>query len=174
MYYTITTKDFAKQSVNCELIAVQDDLIYLQSEDKLAAPFASLLTLPTQMDADWQKRLSGVRASKEEAINEAYEALISEGVEYEGARYACGTATQQALVFASLFGGAVKASDGTAQTLSKSQITALGKQIAARIAALDARKAELLAALNALTRMSAISAFEVDFSAIDSEGGAEA
>lgn len=174
MYYTITTKDFAKQSVNCELIAVQDDVIYLQSEDKLGAPFASLLTLPTQMDADWQKRLQGVRESKAEAIEKAYEALISEGVEYEGARYACDTATQQALVFASLFGGAVKASDGTAQTLTKSQITALGKQIASRIATLDTRKAELQATLSALTQMSKISAFEADFSVLNSEEGVEA
>lgn len=164
MFFTITTEAFrARFDEGIEVISVKGDVIYIYSKTALKKPYEAIEELPELVQNEWMERINGAYESKTAEVESTYEAALAEGVTLNGTRFACDAETQQALVFASLFGSVVKASDGTAQTLTKSQITALGKAVGARISELATMRDNLLAELKKLESVSEICAFSFSF-----------
>lgn len=162
MFFTITTEAFkARFDEGVEVISVKGDVIYIYSAAQLKTPYESIEELPELVQNEWTERINGAYESKTAEVESAYKATLAEGITLDGMRFACDAEGKQAVMFASLFGGSIKAADGTAQTLTKSQITALGKAIGARIEELVTWRDAEFAAISELKSVDEIMNYRV-------------
>ena len=98
-YYKISTADFAKQTAEVDLIKVVGDFVYLQSKNKLKKPFVSVTNSEMPLEVvealnELETQLNAIRTAKLAELDNARDAYISSGVEYNGVAYDSDTQSQ--------------------------------------------------------------------------------
>jgi hypothetical protein len=145
--YKINSADFATQTGEFDLIGVVGGVIYLASVTKLKKPFASVTDseLPVEIVNALNERenaITAARTAKTAEIDEARNAYISQGVEYNGVIYDADERAQQIITsMISLYGAAGQTDAkisfitkaNAVETLTYSDLVQLGAALANRV-----------------------------------------
>jgi hypothetical protein len=170
--YKINSADFATQTGEFDLIGVVGGVIYLASETKLKKPFASVTDseLPIEIVnalGERENAITAARTAKTAEIDEARNAYISQGVEYNGVIYDADERAQQIITsMISLYGAAGQTDAkisfitkaNAVETLTYSDLVQLGAALAKRVSDSYLKARELKNKVTAATKLAEISA----------------